>query len=181
MTAPIAAPNPPLGDDTVTLRPWTHADAPALRSACGDEAICSFSTVPWRYTPADARAWVDRQEEKRREGRGITLAVVPAGETSPLGTVVLTALDAAHATARLGYWLAGRGGGRGNATPAPRLLVHWSLHEVGLTRIELIILPANTASRRVADSLGAIDMGLHPELAQNGDRRADAQLYRIDA
>ena len=181
MTAPIAAPSPPLGDDTVTLRPWTHADVPALRAACGDEAICSFSTVPWRYTPAEARAWVDRQEEKRREGRGITLAVVPTGETSPLGTVVLTALDSAQASARLGYWLVGPGRGRGYATPAARLLADWSLRELGLTRIELIILPANTASRRVAESLGAIDMGLHPELAQNGDRRADAQLYRIDA
>jgi len=179
MTAVIAPPDPPLTEDAVTLRPWTQADAPALRAACGDEAICAFTTVPWRYTPGDALAWVDRQEDKRREGRGITLAVVPAGRASPLGAVVLTGVDPGEPGARLGYWLVAPARGRGYGARAARLLVDWSVRELGLTRIELVILPVNIASRRVAEALGAINMGLHPGLARNGDRREDALLYRI--
>jgi RimJ/RimL family protein N-acetyltransferase len=90
-------------------------------------------------------------------------------------------MDAARATARLGYWLVRPRRGQGYARSAARLLVDWSLRELGLTRIELVILPANTPSRRIADALGAIDLGLHPELAGNGDHRADAHLYRISA
>ena len=177
----IPVPDPPLRDPAVMLRPWTRADAPFLRPACGDEAICAYSTVPWTYTAADAEAWVGRQEDKRLAGRGITLAIVPDGETAPSGTVVLSALDAAAATARLGYWLVAGSRGRGHASRAARLLVAWSVRALALRRIELVILPANGASQRVAEAIGATNLGLHAGLAQHGDRREDGLLYRIEA
>jgi len=174
---------PELGDGIVTLRAWTRADAPALRPACGEEAICAYSTVPWRFTLDAARAWVDRQEAKRLAGRGVTLAIVPRDEgdqASPFGTVVLT-LQPQEATARMGYWLVGAARGRGYAARAGRLLVDWARRELALRRIELVILPGNLASRRVAAALGATNLGLHPGLAHHGDRREDALLYRIEA
>jgi RimJ/RimL family protein N-acetyltransferase len=175
----LPVPNPPLGDGSVRLRPWVPADGPALRPACGDPSICEFSTVPWHYRPDAADAWIDRQEKKRQDGRGLTLAIVPQGSPIPVGTVLLTALEWDRRTARCGYWAVGAARGRSYVSRGARLLLAWALEDLGLLRVELVILPENVRSRHLATAIGATCVGLRPGLLPHHGEHLDAYVYAV--
>ena len=159
--------------------PLLQDDAPALRPARGDTPICAFSTVPSRYGRDAAEAWIARQEQKRQDGRGLTLAVVPEGAPAPVGTVLFTALESDRRTSRFGYWAIGPARGCSYASRSARLLLAWGFHDLGLLRVELVILPENVASRHVATAVGATCEGLREGYLPHGDENLDAYVYAI--
>jgi [ribosomal protein S5]-alanine N-acetyltransferase len=134
------------------LRPWTVDDAPALRTACGDDEICRFTTVPRVYSRAAAVQWIERVRDRAARGDAIVLAIVPAREPTPVGMVGLFGLDEPGQTARFGYWLIAQARRRGLAT---RALRDWAFSSLALETIFIDREPSNPASARVADRLGA--------------------------
>src|SRR5262249_3597981 len=62
-------------------------------------------------------------------------------------------------TVELSYGVAPAARGRGVAARAVRLVSRWCLEDAGFRRVELHIAPANTASRRVAESAGFVHAG----------------------
>ncbi len=56
----------------------------------------------------------------------------------------------------IGYWVCDSSRNRGVATTAARASALLGFNVLGLTRLEIVVLPHNTASRRVAEKLGAI-------------------------
>ena len=72
-----------------------------------------------------------------------------------LGSCGLCPIEREHATAGLGFWVRTSATGRGVATTAARLVAAAGFDHLGLNRIELLIAVQNTASRRVAEKLGA--------------------------
>jgi RimJ/RimL family protein N-acetyltransferase len=146
---------PTLDAGDCTLRPWTLDDAAALRQACGDDDICRFTTVPRVYSDAAAVQWIERQRDHASRGAAIVLAIVPAGERTPVGMVGLFGLDEPGRTARFGYWLIAQARRRGLATSATRALGDWAFSSLALKTIFIDREPSNRASARVADRLGA--------------------------
>ena len=154
--APVPAPDPPLADAVVALRPWTDADLAGKLVTFGDPLVQRFSWPLTRpYTEADARAYLAEQRRAREQGRGIELAILePADPGTVLGGVSLFDLDRAHARGSIGYWLGAQGRGRGAATHAVRLLAAWGFARLALERIELTCAPDNERSQRVAERCG---------------------------
>jgi RimJ/RimL family protein N-acetyltransferase len=146
---------------------------------CGDPDVCRFSTVPWAYSPSAARAWVDRQREARAAGTKLTLAITRAGEDVALGNVNLVGFSDDGRQASLGYWLVPAARGHGLALGAARLLSGWGLERLGLTRIELAILPGNAPSRRLAERLGAAPEGIRQASHQAEGRAWDTAIYAL--
>jgi len=54
----------------------------------------------------------------------------------------------------IGYWIAPRARRRGLATRAVRLAAAWALQEGGAARVEALVEPENTASKRVVEAAG---------------------------
>jgi RimJ/RimL family protein N-acetyltransferase len=150
---------PELSDDRVTLRGWHDDDAAALRPACGDAAICRFTTVPLSYSLAEARAWIGRQRAHAADGSAVILAIVPHEHGEPVGMVGLFGLSEPEPTARFGYWLMADWRGRGLAGAATALLAPWGFTDLGLEAIHIDREAGNTASARVAEQLGAVPNG----------------------
>lgn len=150
---------PVLSDGRVALRGWRQADAPALRPACGDQQICRFTTVPRRYTIEDARDWIARQRAHARDRTAVVLAIVPLPGDRPVGMVGLFGLDEPGATARFGYWLTVASRGQGLVGAATTLVADWAFTRLQLARIQIDREPANHASARVAERLGAVITG----------------------
>lgn len=99
---------------------------------------------------------VEGVRARRTAGDLLALAVT-RGDDAALGNVNLVFRFApGSGQAALGYWTTPAARGRGLAVAASRLLCDWGFEELGLTRIELLVHPANVASRRVADKLGAV-------------------------
>ena len=120
-----------------------------------------FTTVPETYTEEAATDWIRRQREHAERGRAMVLAIVGAGELSPVGLVGLFGLDRGDHTAKLGYWVLGRARGGGLATAAARALTGWGFDRLGLAQVVVDREPSNLPSARVAEKLGATETGAH--------------------
>ena len=155
------------------LRPWRRDDVPALRAACGDEDICRFTTVPHVFSEEAALLWIERQEARAGAGTAIVLAIVPAGEREPVGMMGLFGLDQPEPIARLGYWLIARARGQGLATGAARALGRWAFAHLAIETLVIDCEPANVASARVAERLGAAFSGSRIVRARAGEVTLD--------
>lgn len=169
-------PVPVLTDGTVVLRRWTVADLGCVRAASQEGRIHEATSVPERFTEANGRAWIRRQQERTRSGRGWSLAVGDGRTSEALGCVVLM-LRPREGVAGIGYWLVPEARSRGYATRAVRLLTTWGLEEAGLDRIEAWVEPGNDASVRVLSRCGYEHEGRLRSFLRFPTRRADALVF----
>lgn len=168
-----------LHHDTIVLRDWREDDAPALEPVCGDVDVCQFTSVPWIYSPAGARAWIRRIQQARSTGTGLALAITRTGQDQALGNINLVRFSEDGREAALGYWLVPAARGQGLAVTAARMLSDWAFEQMALARIELAIVPDNTASHRVALRLRATREGVRPDSHQAAGRTWDMVIYAL--
>ncbi|MFL6048364.1 MAG: GNAT family N-acetyltransferase [Gaiellales bacterium] len=146
-----AAPDPPLVDQAVALRPWTEADVEELVRCCNDPGVRRFiPVIPIPYMPEDARAFVARTVTAGE----LNLAVTDRATGALLGAVGVALKPWDAGMAEIGYWLAPEARGRGAATRALRLLARWTLREWPIGRLHLMADVDNTASQAVAERAG---------------------------
>jgi [ribosomal protein S5]-alanine N-acetyltransferase len=174
----LAYPEPPLTDGTVVLRRWAESDIGCVEEASRDPRIPEGTTVPARFTPAEGLAWIERQWGRADNGEGLSLAIADAGSNEALGLVVLL-LRRQPDTVEIGYWLIPRARGRRLASHAVALVARWALTDAGLERVEALVEPDNTASRRVLESAGFQQEGQLRSYLVVGRRRADALIYSL--
>lgn len=125
-----------------------------------------------------AQAWLSKLRSDREAGRRLELAIVAAGDLSPVGPVSLQ--DFEHGSASLRYWLAPMARGRGVATCAVKLLVGWGFQHLALARLWLQVEPENVASQRVAERCGFVREGrLRSHLESRDGGRLDVLIYGL--
>jgi RimJ/RimL family protein N-acetyltransferase len=177
----LAYPRPDLGDAVVLLRPWAQDDVPESLMAFADPLVQRFSwprTSP--YTEADARGYFVEQDLARRRGEKLELALTEPGDARPVrGGCSLYDVELDAGRARVGYWLAPEGRGRGVATHAVRLLSGWAFAELALFRLELTCGPDNGASQRVAERCGFTREGVLRSHTPFKDARRDTVVFSL--
>ena len=150
----LPVPDPPLGDDSgIVLRPWSAGDAPALAAAWADAEIARRLPVPDDTTVERAAHWIAGGAKRRRLGLALDLVVVDADDRV-LGEVGLSAVDAAHSAAAIGWWTIAEARGRGVASTSVTLFTDWSLDMLGLAVLVAEIGTDNPASSAVAERAG---------------------------
>jgi RimJ/RimL family protein N-acetyltransferase len=172
-------PYPALGNELVTLRPWTAGDVAALLAAGRDPVVTRF-----RYSlpvdPAQARAWLHSKEQRRQQGVGIELAIAGPGGGLPLGSISLWEIKRRQRTAMISYWLGAEGRGGGLASAAVRLVAGWAFAELALARLGVLIEPDNHASHRLAERCGFVREGRLRSYGEGRDgRRVDTVVYGL--
>jgi RimJ/RimL family protein N-acetyltransferase len=151
----LRAPDPPLSDGVVVLRPWSDADVAAVAEACRDPEIARWiDDIPAPYTRADARAYVAACRRGWKDGSLWAFAVTDAATGTVLGSCGIAWQDPAHGVAEIGYWVRAGDRGRGVATRAVRLASAWVFEEGGVQRLQLRADAHNTASQKVAENAG---------------------------
>jgi len=109
--------------------------------------------MPWATDAFDevaALSWI-RGEREPDEVRYVIIG--DDGELA--GGCGLNLFNQVNHHANLGYWLRSDRTGRGWATRAAVLLARHGLAELGLERVEILMVVENEASRRVAERAGA--------------------------
>jgi len=146
-----SAPDPPLADEVVALRPWRDGDIDELVRCCNDPLVPRFiPVIPVPYTTQDARAFVARTVMVGE----LNLAITDRASGALLGAVGVGIKPSDAGMAEIGYWLAPEARGRGSATRALRLLSRWTLREWPIGRLHLMADVENTASQAVAERAG---------------------------
>jgi [ribosomal protein S5]-alanine N-acetyltransferase len=172
---PLAYPDPPLGDDVVSLRAWRKTDLPTIVEASRDPYIPKVTTVPTPFTKRAGERWLERQDVRSRGGLGVSLAIEEAGCDEAVGAVVL--MHRGNGVYGVGYWLLPPARGRGLASRAVALAVGWALAQPGVDELEALVEPWNEASIRLAERVGFTrDRLLRGEISVAG-READVVRY----
>jgi len=173
---PLTAPDPPLADEAVLLRPWEPRDLAVVEEACRDPYVPFVSTIPTPYADAEGLAWIERQR-RRSPTDGLSLAIVDRDADRAAGAAFLNLRRAGYAG--VGYWLVRPARGRGLTLRAVRLLSRWAVTEGGVRRLEALIEPWNEASQRVAEGAGFRREGVLRAYVPVGDRLADVAVYSL--
>ena len=171
-----------LGDGRVVLRPWCDGDAAELHAAVRESVESVGRWLPWchaGYGIAQALAWAAHCRASWQDGTQFAFAVRDAASGALLGGCGLNEIDRTHRKANLGYWIRASCQGEGRAAAAARLVARFGFAELGLVRIEIVTLPDNHASRRVAAKLGARLEGTARQRLWAWDRAHDAAIHGL--
>lgn len=171
-----------LVDDRLRLRPWRSDDAPMLVEAVQESIASVGHWLPWchaNYGLDDAQGWIALCRSGWHRGKFFSFPIFDANSGTLLGGIGLNQLNAEHRSANLGYWIRQTGQGHGFATAAARLLAGFGFEQLGLIRIEIIVLPENLPSRRTAEKIGASFEGIARNRLWTGGQAHDAAVYSL--
>jgi len=166
-----------LRTERLVLRPPTLDDVEIAGELIGDERVMQFlggDAVPREAWPAVVEKWIQRWDDNgmgafllEHDGRFVGRCGLLVWDPRTWTTTTLA--DAGElAQPELGWALAYDAWGNGYATEAARAVRDWARAERDVTRLISVIAPANVASRRVAERLGATP-GETVQLFDTGD------------
>jgi [ribosomal protein S5]-alanine N-acetyltransferase len=177
---PLAFPDPPLAAGGIALRRLEPGDVPWITTACSDRELSRYvRAIPYPYTQADARAFIDRAARDWSEGSAATFVIARVPDGTGLGTIGLHLAAGDPGLAQVGYWLTREARGRGAATIAVRLVSRWAFTVVGIDRLSLQTAPENVASQRVAQRAGFTREGLLRAWLSTPGGRRDSVMFSL--
>ena len=148
---------PPVAQTDVVVRPLTADDTVPLYHAVRDSLDSLSYWLPWchaGYGAADAAAWISHCAESWQARTEFQLGIFSTAGAL-LGGIGLNHVSRVHNLANIGYWVGAPHRGRGVASAAALHAARLGFDQLGFTRLEIIVLPHNLPSRRVAEKLGA--------------------------
>jgi RimJ/RimL family protein N-acetyltransferase len=178
MQAGLPFPDPPLDDGVVTLRRLVAADEDAIVRACNDGVTQRWlEFLPSPYLPEHARRYVASAAVGWETGRAATFAIADARTGGLLGTLAIE--EAIDRRPFLGCGIAPWARGRGVGTRAVVLASRWAVRQLGVTRLEVLVEPANTASVRMTERAGFVREGLLRNYQVGREGPVDCLVYSL--
>jgi RimJ/RimL family protein N-acetyltransferase len=177
---PLAFPDPALAARGIALRRPVPGDIPWIVAACSDRELSQYiPALPYPYSQSDARIFIEDADRGWAGGSGAAFVIAHAAGGDGLGTIGLHLFAEDAGLAAVGYWLRREARGHGAATIAVRLVSGWAFDELGIKRLNLITVPENLASQRVAERAGFTREGiLRAWMPTRGGRR-DSVMYSL--
>ncbi|SHO56967.1 GNAT family N-acetyltransferase [Vibrio quintilis] len=144
-----------LMNDNLALVPVRQSDAPSIQTLANDPLIASTSLSIQYPLPDDwAEGWIQRLDQDRQSGRGITFTIRRRHDNQIMGVVSLLDINYRFENAELAYWLGSPFRGCGHATAAARLVVRYGFNRLSLHRIYAFYLSHNLNSEKVLQRVG---------------------------
>jgi RimJ/RimL family protein N-acetyltransferase len=164
----------------VTLREPVLADAAALFAALTTPAVRRFVSEP-PPSPDAFRRFISWVQNERQVARHVCFAVVPGGQTQPVGLVQVRELEAGFGTAEWGFAVSERFWGTGLFMECAPLVVDFAFRDARVHRLEARSSVSNARGNRVLQKLGAIPEGVLRDSFANAEVRTDQILWAMVA
>lgn len=123
--------------------------------------------------------FIEQWQEKAKSQQAFGFFVKDLDTQSCAGFGLLNHFNPTHRFANLGYWVSASMLGRGYGAQITQSLALFAFQELGQVRVELLIDPENTASRKVAEKSGAKFEGMLRNRLRVNDVLRDAMLFSI--
>ncbi len=161
------------------LRPFSFADAQALRQLINDRDIAAMTLNILHPYPDDAaELYIATSREAMERGERFSFAVVRHEDDRFIGSVSIT-LAHGHDRAELGYWIGKPYWGSGYASEAARRVVQFGFEVLNLHRIYATCFPENGASARVMQHAGMQFEGTLRQHVRKWEGYKDLHYYGI--
>lgn len=169
-------------DGPLLLRPWQTDDGNRLVDAVAESVATMSHWLPWcrgGYGSVQADAWITHCREGWQRREHFAFAVIDRVTGTLLGSAGINQANTGHRSANLGYWVRHSRQREGIARRAGRMVTRFGFEQLGLIRIEIVVLPDNLASRRTAERIGArFEAVARHRLMADGQPR-DAAVYAL--
>ena len=169
---------PDLQAASLTLRELQVADAGALCDELNSDEVSRFISPP-PANIAGFERFIRWAQAERIGGRYACFAVVPEGQSAPVGIFQIRVLDRRQATAEWGFALGSSHWGTGMFTASARRVIEFAFVQMGLRRLEARACVANVRGTAALRKLGAVcEAVLHQSFERDGER-LDQGLWTI--
>ena len=138
--------------------------------------------MPWchqNYSIQESEAWVESRSESWANEEDYSFVVYSIENNQLLGGVDINQINSNHKIGNIGYWIRKKALNQGVATEAVSLISEFGFNLLGLNRLEIVMLPNNGASRKVAEKAGAKFEGILQKRLIVFDEARDACLYSL--
>ena len=161
---------------TLTLRPPTAGDAPALLELASDPDVTRwFSWGP--YTSLEQpQAYIERLEGQRERGEQLDLLVVHR-EHGPAGVTGLSEFSARDLRCVVGTWFGRRFWGTGANRESKAMVAHLAFAVLGMHRLGSYSNPDNVRSTRALLGVGFRHEGVLRHWHRHGERWLDVNVF----
>ena len=142
----------------IVIRPFQPTDIPSFFSAVCSSAEILGRWMPWchaDYSIEEAEAWLTTCQKEWLQCTSYPFLVFEPNTNEVIGSVDINQINRDHSFGNIGYWISSSHTRRGIATAAVKMVAHFGFTELGLTRLEIVAVVENIASRRVAEKVGA--------------------------
>ncbi|CZF82170.1 GNAT family N-acetyltransferase [Grimontia marina] len=144
--------------ERLILRALKQVDVLPLQKAISESADTISPWLDWcheGFDEIDAEAWINRSRQGWLTGTSFELAAFEIETGELVGCVYVSSIDSVANMANLGYWIATKFQSRGYALEAAEVAATLAFGHLLLTRLELVMDPANETSIRIAEKLRA--------------------------
>ncbi|HKT05731.1 MAG TPA: GNAT family protein [Rugosimonospora sp.] len=164
------------------IRPVVADDAPDIARVFADRQTLRWLSLPAGSGPIDGVAWCTELANERREnGAGDHYAVVRREDERLVGSVWAKRTDWVARSTEVSFVVHATARGFGVAAEALDAVAIALLLEHGLQRVELRVVPGNTAARRVAEKAGFVYEGLLRNAGHVHSGRVDLEMWSLVA
>lgn len=114
--------------------------------------------LPWchpHYSLADTNNFIARSRRAWAEKEHYPFAILDATDGTFLGGIGINHIVRLNQLGNIGYWVRSSRTRRGIAAAAVKLAAAYAFGPLGLTRLEIVCVPGNRPSQRVAEKVGA--------------------------
>jgi len=148
----------PLRTDDFVIRPFEPGDANEFVAAVQESGATLDPTMPWwrpDYSTDDASEFFASCSEGIKTGKAYDVGIFLPDGNSFIGGISVNRIDPDYRIGNIGYWVRESMQNRGLCTKATEAIIQFGLSTLGLVRLEIVIMADNSASRRVAEKVGA--------------------------
>ena len=166
----------------IVIRPHDASDIEPLFAAVVESMATVGRWMSWchpDYSIEDAEAFYERCANAWKTEGDREFGIFDAASGEVLGCVGINQINRVNLFANMGYWVRASRERHGIASTAARLASDFAFVELGLARIEIVALPDNVASRRVAEKIGARFECIARSLLKFRDESRDAAMYSL--
>jgi RimJ/RimL family protein N-acetyltransferase len=166
----------------IGIRTFCNNDVVHFYEAATESIIHMREFMPWchpEYSMKESEEWVTSRAQSWANAEEYSFICYSLDNHKLLGGVAINQINQCHKIGNIGYWVRGSALNQGVATEAVSLVSCFGFDTLGLNRLEIVTLPNNMASRKVAEKSGAkLDGILSNRLLVYGEA-LDACMYSI--
>ncbi len=169
---------PVLAGPRVTLRSLRESDAPSLLTHLAAPSVERY-IAPCPTSVEALRRFIRWTRAERRRGQHVCYAVVPRGETRPVGIIQMWTIERDFSTAEWGFALGDAYWGTGVFTSAAQLMLDFAFDTLGVLRLEARAVDGDGRGNASLRKLGARREGLLREGFRNAETVKDHVMWSI--
>ncbi len=171
-----------INGSNISIRTFSTDDIAQFYEAAIESVEHMHQFLPWchpGYAMNECELWVNTRSRAWDCGEEYSFLIVANSDSAIMGGIAINEVNLTHKIGNIGYWVRKSGLNKGMATEAVSLIARFGFKLLGLNRLEIVTLPNNVASNKVARKAGAKYEGIMQKRLVVHGKALDSCIYSL--